>query len=158
MESLEPCDNPFWGFRYGVKKERRKKKIVVTMFAWHLYDSSGKCLHLARTNISPPHWVNSQQPMRRLAFEVISQSDGQAQKNLKYPGGRGGGPNLLLLDRILIFFWVRSPYKVSEPYDIPFWEIRYCNNSELLLEQFGMGFVRPKSDGLFNIRAVIKSF
>ena len=45
--------------------------IAVTMVAWHLHNSSGKCLHLARTNIS----VNSQQLMRRLAFEVISQSE-----------------------------------------------------------------------------------
>jgi hypothetical protein len=43
---------------------------VVTMFAWHLLNSLGKCLHLARTNISPQHWV---------IFKVISQSKTEFQ-------------------------------------------------------------------------------
>ena len=53
----------------------------LTVFDWH--NSSGKCLHLARTNISPLHSVNSQQPMRRLAFEVISQIGLQAPQKTK---------------------------------------------------------------------------
>ena len=36
-------------------------------------------------------------------------------------------------------------------------QIKYCKSSELVLEQFRMGYVRLKSDGLLNIRAVIKS-
>jgi hypothetical protein len=36
-------------------------------------------------------------------------------------------------------------------------QIKYCKSSELVLEQYIMGFVRPKSDGLLNIRAAIKS-
>jgi hypothetical protein len=54
-------------------------KILITMFAWHLHNSSGKCSPLAKTNIS----VKSQQPMRRLAFEAISQTETKSAQSRK---------------------------------------------------------------------------
>ena len=35
--------------------DERYFSLPGTMFAWHLHNSLGKCLHYARTNISP-HW------------------------------------------------------------------------------------------------------
>ena len=36
-------------------------------------------------------------------------------------GGRGGPPNFVP-PQILFFLWVKTPCKISEPYDNPFWE------------------------------------
>ena len=38
--------------------------------------------------------------------------------------GVGGSPQFFSLIGILIFLWVRSPCKISKPYDKPFWEKR----------------------------------
>ena len=79
-------------------------KIVVTMFACHLHNSSGMCLHLPRTN--------------HVSAESPSKSPLTPKKKPKKT--RGGGVKKIFTQIFIIFF--RSPRKNLEPYNNPFYE------------------------------------
>jgi hypothetical protein len=88
------------------------------MFACYLHNSSGMCLHLARTNhlsaespskspLTPP-----KKPKKTLKKTKKSPPRG--------PGGRGGRGQIFFYPNFYYFF--RSPCKIWEPYDNPFWK------------------------------------
>ena len=84
------------------------------MFACHLHNSSGMCLHLAWTN--------------HVSAESPSKSPLTPKKNLKKPKKktkksppRGEAGSNFFLPQFFLFFF-RSPCKISEPYDNPFWK------------------------------------
>ena len=53
------------------------------MFTWHLQKLIREVVALSSDRYFPPHWVKSQQPTRRLAFEIISQSDTKSAQSRK---------------------------------------------------------------------------
>ena len=71
--------------------------------------------------------------MRRLSFEVISQLETKSgilvKINKPKQRGEGGSPIFFLIG-ILLFVIVRSLYKISEPYDNPFWDFSNGSNNK----------------------------
>ena len=61
-------------------------------------------------------------------FQAILSTFRFSPQKTKKSSGREGPPNFFSL-QILFFLWVKTPCKILEPYDNPFWEKSYPVNS-----------------------------
>ena len=119
------------------------KSLVVNMFAWHLQKLWSLCLPAisithqgCACTYFGPIWVNSQQPMGRLAFEVISQSETKSaqsrnprrkrerEQNVKYNGHFIALAHALRSDQFYVQTPFRSTLSTHDPKlspNLPYW-------------------------------------
>ena len=147
-KNLEPYDNPFWGFSNGGNNKKTRKQEIPLAPMGVLAPGSAH----ARPSARPPIDTSGNFSGTRVCRVTFKISPNPSKKLLKKPKkspprgpGGGAGSNFFFTQIFIIFF--RSPCKIWEPYDNPFWK-NSDGGGEKEEEKKSMIIVVPSSDRL----------